>query len=152
MLRVTKLADYGIVILTHLAATPGQVNARDLARNARLPLPMVSKILKLLSRSGLLVSHRGTKGGYTLARSPEAITVAEIIRTLDGPIAVTECTDKVHGACDLESLCPVQSNWHRINQVIHHALEQLTLADMSQPAPERLVNMIPYREQVSQIS
>ena len=140
MLRVTKLADYGIVVMTHLANRPGQWSARDIARSACLPLPMVSKILKLLSREGLLASHRGTKGGYSLSRPPEAITVADIIRALEGPIAVTECTDKV-GDCDLERLCPVRSNWHRINHAIRHALEQITLSEMSHPFPERLVHL-----------
>jgi FeS assembly SUF system regulator len=140
MLRVTKVADYGIVVMTHMANHPGQLNARDIARGACLPLPMVSKILKLLSREGLLVSHRGTKGGYSLGRQPEMITVADIIRALEGPIAVTECTDQI-GDCGLERLCPVRSNWQRINQAIRHALEQITLSEMSHPFAERLVNL-----------
>ena len=135
MLRVTKTADYGIVVMTHLATSHRQLNARDVARGARLPLPMASKILKALSREGLLVSHRGTKGGYSLARDPEQITIADIIRALEGPIAVTECTDRVHGDCDIERICPVRSNWHRINQAIRGALEQITLAEMSHPFP-----------------
>jgi FeS assembly SUF system regulator len=146
MLRVTKLADYGIVVMTHLAGHPGQFSARDLAHGASLPLPMVSKILKLLSRAHLLASHRGTKGGYTLARSPQSITIAEIIRALEGPIAVTECTDSVNGACDLDRRCPVRSNWQRINQAIRGALEQITLAEMSHPFQDRLVNVMDYRE------
>ena len=146
MLRVTKLADYGIVVMTHLAGNPGQLSARDIAAGACLPVPMVSKILKLLSRAGILMSHRGTKGGYSLARRPESISVAEIIRALEGPIAVTECTDRVNGACDLERLCPVRSNWHRINEAIHGALKQISLAEMSQPFADRLVNLTGYRE------
>src|SRR5437867_2592417 len=143
MLRVTKLADYGIVLMTHFASHPGhlQHNARDLAAEVCLPLPVVSKILKALAREGLLVSHRGTKGGYSLARSPEAISVAQIIRALEGPIAVTECTDKVKGDCNLERLCPVRSNWHRINEAIREALEKISLAEMSRPLPVRLVNL-----------
>lgn len=144
MLRVTKIADYGIVMLTHLASHPGgHFNARDLARTVQLPLPVVSKVLKLLAREGLLESHRGTKGGYGLARSPQDITVAQIIRALEGPIAVTECTDSVHGECCLEMQCPVRVNWHRINQAIHHALENITLAEMAQPLPQTLVHVVP---------
>ena len=138
MLRVTKLADYGIVLLSHIACNHGSEtnNARDLAGEVRLPLPVVSKILKQLAREGLLASHRGTKGGYSLARSPQAITVAEIIRTLEGPIAVTECTDRVHGDCELELRCPTRTNWHRINQAIREALQKITLAEMIQPVPQ----------------
>jgi FeS assembly SUF system regulator len=134
MLRVTKLADYGIVILTRLARQGDKTcNARDLAGEVRLPLPVVSKILKLLAKHGLLASHRGIKGGYGLARKPEEISLAEVIRALEGPIAVTECTDKIHGDCGLEAGCPVRSNWHRINLAIYQALETITLAEMTRP-------------------
>jgi Rrf2 family protein len=79
MLRVTKLADYGIVMLTHIANDSGVThNAKDIAREVRLPLPVASKILKMLARDGVLVSQRGTKGGYSLARSPGAITIAPL--------------------------------------------------------------------------
>jgi len=136
VLRVTKLADYGILLMTRFAAGPrATLNARDLAREARLPLPVVSKVLKLLARAGLLASQRGVKGGYALARSPELISVAEIIRALDGPIAVTECSDRTHGGCGLTGLCPVSANWHRINSAIHHALEGITLDQMTRPLP-----------------
>ncbi|HYK89815.1 MAG TPA: SUF system Fe-S cluster assembly regulator [Acidobacteriota bacterium] len=142
MLRVTKLADYGIVMLTYFAAHHGSTHAaRDIAGVVRLPLPVVSKILKALARDGLLASQRGTKGGYTLARKPEEITVADIIRALEGPIAVTECTDSINGDCELEVRCPVRTNWHLINRAIHQALERITLAEMTQPLHEPLVNL-----------
>ena len=133
MIRITKQTDYGIVLLTHLAAEPErQYNAPDLAAEAHLPLPMVSKILKLLARESLLVSHRGVNGGYSLARRPEAISMAEIIAALEGPIALTECIS-VEGDCFHEPLCPVRSNWRRINQAVRTALEGITLAEMARP-------------------
>jgi FeS assembly SUF system regulator len=133
MIRITKQTDYGIVLLTHLAVHPErQYNAPDLAAEAHLPLPMVSKILKLLAREGLLVSHRGVKGGYSLAQQPEAISMAEIIAALEGPIAITECIS-VEGDCFHEPLCPVRSNWRRINQAVRTALEGITLAEMAHP-------------------
>lgn len=142
MLRVTKLADYGIVMMTYFATRSGTThNARGIAGVVRLPLPVVSKILKVLARDGLLVSQRGTKGGYGLARRPDHITVANIIRALEGPIAVTECTDRIKGDCELEVGCPVRANWHRINQAIYKALEGITLAEMTQPLHEQLVNL-----------
>jgi FeS assembly SUF system regulator len=140
MLRVTKLADYGIVMLTYFATHSGSTfNARDVAKVVRLPLPVVSKVLKLLSRHGLLASQRGIKGGYGLARAAQDITVAEIIRALEGPIAVTECSDSLHGDCDLQVGCPVRTNWHLINRAIHDALEKITLAEMTQPLPQPVV-------------
>ncbi len=142
MLRVTKLADYGILMLTYFAAHGASTHtARDIAAVVRLPLPVVSKILKSLARDGLLISQRGTKGGYGLARRPEAITVADIIRALEGPIAVTECTDIVKGECGLELGCPVRTNWHLINRAIYQALERITLAEMTQPLHEPLFNL-----------
>ncbi len=134
MLRVTKLADYGIIMLTHFAHNEGVCqNARDIARDVQLPLPMVSKVLKTLAREGLLTSQRGTKGGYSLARKPEEITVASIIGALEGPIAVTECSDRTRGGCDHARKCPLRTNWNRINEAIHSALEGITLAEMTQP-------------------
>jgi FeS assembly SUF system regulator len=142
MLRVTKLADYGIVMLTYFASnSESTFNARDVAKEVRLPQPVVSKILKLLARHGLLASQRGTKGGYGLAKPPQDITVAEIIRALEGPIAVTECTDSIHGDCGLQVGCPVRTNWHLINRAIHDALEKITLAEMTQPLPQPLVSL-----------
>jgi FeS assembly SUF system regulator len=129
-------------MLTHIATHSGIThNARDIAREVRLPLPVASKVLKTLARAGVLVSQRGTKGGYTLARQAHEITVAEIIRALEGPIAVTECTDTLRGDCDIETGCPVRTNWHRINQALYDALEKITLAEMTQPLSQPLVNI-----------
>jgi FeS assembly SUF system regulator len=136
MLRVTKLADYGIIVLTQFARRPDQVlNARDVSQQVRLPLPVVSKVLKLLARNGLLVSHRGKTGGYGLGRRPGEITVASVIRAFEGPIAMTECTDRAKGDCSMEKNCPVRTNWHRINAAIYGALEGITLEQMARPMP-----------------
>lgn len=133
MIRITKQTDYGIVLLTHMAGQPErQVNAPELAAETQLPLPMVSKILKVLVREGLLLSHRGVKGGYSLGRLPIEITMAEIIAALEGPIAITECID-VSSDCSHERLCPVRSNWQRINAAVRGALEGITLAEMTSP-------------------
>ena len=140
MLRVTKLADYGIVILTYLAAhRENTYNARDIASFVNLPLPVVSKVLKLLGKSGLVISQRGIKGGYCLAYPPEEITVAAIIRAVEGPIAVTECNTS--GDCELQTGCPVRTNWRLINRTIQSALEGISLAEMTQPLAQPLVSL-----------
>lgn len=142
MIRITKQTDYGVVLLSLLAADPEhQYNASELADRSQLPGPMVSKILKQLSREGLLNSQRGAGGGYSLARRAETITVAEIVRALEGPIAVTECLEDEPGSCDKESFCHVRGNWTRINQAIRGALEGVSLAEMSQPAQPKLVTL-----------
>ncbi len=135
MIRMTRVTDYGIVLLTYFAKTPEATlhTARDLARDAHLPLPTVNKVLKTLTRHGLLESHRGVKGGYALARHPEEISVAEIISATEGPVAMTECTVDGPGGCDLESECPGADNWQRINQAIQEALDGITLAEMTRP-------------------
>lgn len=142
MIRITKQTDYGVVLLTQLVVGGEErYNASDLAADTRLPLPMVSKILKLLARAGLLSSQRGAHGGYSLARDAEDITMSEIITALEGPIAVTECIEDAPGACDKEPFCQVRGNWSRINQAIRAALDDITLAEMSQPAHAKLVRL-----------
>ena len=141
MIRLTKVSDYGIVLLTHFAGKPAYLshNAPDLAAETGLPLPMVSKVLKALARTGLLLSHRGVKGGYSLARPPTEISVRDIIGALEGPIAITECIEHESPDCNIERLCPVRSNWNRINQAVEQALEGITLEDMAQPLTGKFV-------------
>lgn len=143
MLRMTKQADYGIVLMTHLASAHDrqQVSAPDLGAETRIPLPMVSKILKLLVRAGLLISHRGVKGGYALARPAREISVAALIEALDGPIAFTECIEEAPGSCSQESVCGVKENWQKINAVVRLALESITLADLTGPLSQPLVQL-----------
>jgi Rrf2 family protein len=93
----------------------------------------VSKLLKELLQGGLLVSHRGIKGGYSLAKKPREISVAEIIAVLEGPIALTECSTDISGLCDLEPCCPIKNNQRIISQVVRGALEKVMLSDLSQP-------------------
>jgi len=141
MIRITRQTDYGIVLMTHMAGSPERrLNAPELAEEVRLPLPTVSKILKLLTREGLLESHRGIKGGYSLARPAEEISMAVIIACLEGPIAITECIDDTSG-CVHEPLCRVRGNWQRINEAVRTALSGITLAEMTHPLAARLVTL-----------
>ncbi|HXX19354.1 MAG TPA: SUF system Fe-S cluster assembly regulator [Candidatus Acidoferrum sp.] len=135
MVRLGKLTDYGLVLMTCIARTQGATlrTARDLAKESRLPLSTVSKLLKELLQSGLLVSHRGTKGGYVLAREPQQISVLEIIAAIEGPMALTQCSTDVTGLCSLESDCPIKSNQQIINQAIRGVLEKVTLSDLAHP-------------------
>ncbi len=137
MLRMTRLTDYGVVLLSHIAREPGRLtrNAPELAAAAHLPLPTVSKILKILAREGLLVPHRGAKGGFSLARAATEITVAEIIAALEGPIALTECSGHAGERCEIEPSCPVSAPWRRINRAVFEALRGITLAEMASPRP-----------------
>jgi FeS assembly SUF system regulator len=145
VIRLSKLADYGIVMMTHMARDAGrQQTAPEIAARSHLPLPMASKILKGLAHAGLLASHRGAKGGYGLARPAHQISVADVIVALEGPIALTACIEHAPGECDIEALCPARANWQRINRAIREALEGITLLEMAQTVPAAFA--VPMRE------
>lgn len=136
MVKLGKLTDYGLVVMTCIARSEGttaQRTARDLAQESKLPFSTVSKLLKELLQSGLLLSHRGTKGGYMLAKQPHKISVIDIIAAIEGPMALTECSTDISGLCNLELSCPIKSNQRVINQAVRGVLEKITLADLVQP-------------------
>ncbi len=132
MIRMSRLTDYGIVLLTHVAMEERDRvhTAQDLARASGVPVPTASKILKQLAHAGLLVSHRGRKGGYSLARPAEDISVAEIIGAIEGPFGITDCATEVAGACSLEAVCAARSRWGPISRAIEQALGGVRLSAM----------------------
>jgi len=133
MIRLSKLTDYAVVILSLMAKDNTKVRAAmEIASATGIALPTVSKILKLLVNAKVLISTRGAKGGYELAKVPEKITIASVISALEGPIALTECSISQQG-CEQASGCEIRGNWGLINQTIHNALESVTLADMNSP-------------------
>lgn len=135
MMRFSRLADYAVVLMTHMAAEPGQShNSVDVARATGLPVPTVSKIMATLAREGLLTSHRGAKGGYALPRPAGAISVAEIVSALDGPIAMTHCVKVGPGSCGVEPACPSRFSLGRINTAVQRALQNISLAEIAAPA------------------
>ncbi len=133
MLRLSKLTDYGTVIMTHMARQPERVcSAAEVATAIGVTVPTASKILKTLARATLLQSLRGAHGGYLLSRPPAEISIAQVIDAMEGPVGVTECS-ALAGLCAQEGSCSLRANWQRVNQVIRHVLSDLTLADMAQP-------------------
>jgi FeS assembly SUF system regulator len=143
MLRVTKLTDYATVVLTVLAARPGDVlSAAELAEQAGLEVPTVAKLLKPLSQAGLVAAFRGSNGGYRLARDAADISLVEIVEAMEGPLGMTECS--LHaGNCGIEHSCGVRANWRRINDVVADALRGVTLAQMLAPPPRHPRKAIP---------
>jgi FeS assembly SUF system regulator len=126
-----KLTDYATVVLASLAQDAARHRAAaDLAETTRLKLPTVSKVLKGLQRAGLVISSRGPRGGYVLARPPEAITAAQILDVFEGPIAITECSG-ASSQCGIERLCRVGGAWQRVNAAIRRALEDVTLQQLA---------------------
>ena len=130
MLRISKLTDYGTVLLAHLATNQASVcSATDVAGATGIAPPTVSKLLKSLARAGLVTSTRGANGGYRLARPPQQITAADVIDALEGPVSITECSAS-DGDCEHEGVCSVGGAWQRINVAIRQALKDVTLNDL----------------------
>jgi FeS assembly SUF system regulator len=130
VLRISKLTDYGTVVLAHLAKEPGRVcSAADVAQATGIAVPTVSKLLKSLARAELVTSRRGANGGYQLARDPRDISAASVIDALEGPVSITECSAS-DSHCDYEEVCDVGSAWQRINVAIRRALEDISLTDL----------------------
>jgi FeS assembly SUF system regulator len=143
MLRLSRMTDYAVVVITQLARTPGAVvTANELAEQVGLPVPTTAKVLKQLARHKLVSSQRGVAGGYAASRGLADITLTEVITAIDGPVALTACVDGVVGQCAVEEQCPVRGRWDRVNLAIKAALDEISLADMAAPqamfpAPER---------------
>jgi FeS assembly SUF system regulator len=152
MLRLSKLTDYGTLIMTHLARDPRGVHAaNEIAVGVQLSLPTVTKVLKILARAGLLHSQRGTKGGYALARAPEQISVAEVVEALEGPIGLTEC-GVTPGSCAQEPSCSVRGNWQLISNAVLGALRGVTLAQMAHPTLPIAFSALPRSRQASAVA
>jgi FeS assembly SUF system regulator len=133
MLRLTNMADYAVVILVFAARAAGErLNAANTAQAIGVPAPTVSKILSSLNKAGLVTSQRGAAGGYVLARPLSAISVADIIEAVDGPIALTTCADG-SGDCGLELSCAMRDPWKVINRTVRHALHTISLASLASP-------------------
>lgn len=141
MLRVSRLTDYATLLMTCLAAAPDAVvSTVQLADNARLETPTVSKLLKLLTQAGLVESFRGANGGYRLARPAADISVAEVVEAVDGPIGMTDC-GVGEGQCDREAWCGVRLNWQRINAQVDAILRAVSVADMAGPPATTEINV-----------
>jgi len=133
VLRISKMTDYAIMVMVQLHRRSGEVlSAQALAGAARLELPTVSKVLKLLVKTGLVESYRGVAGGYSLLRNAQEVSVAEIIEAIEGPIAMTECSIE-EGICAQESKCSLRGNWQRISLAISQAMSGVSLAEMAIP-------------------
>lgn len=135
MLRLTKKADYSLIALKHFALrqkeTGGAVSAKEVAEASGIPLPVLSKLLQTLGKSGFLVSEYGTNGGYRLARDPRRISALQVIRAIDGPIVLADCFTE-NATCSHVSKCTVKKPLKRIHEGILRLLESVSIQDMLQ--------------------
>lgn len=135
MLRLSRLTDYAVVVLVRLSRGEAVQTSPGIAATTGIPEPTVAKVLKILAARGLVISQRGARGGYRLARPVGSIPVTDVIVAVDGPIALVACVDGGSGLCESQTLCPVRGRWDRVNSAIREALGAVTLADMAEPAP-----------------
>lgn len=131
MLKLSKLADYAVVVLIRLSSEDEVQTAPCIAASTGLPEPTVAKVLKAMVAGGLVVSHRGPRGGYQLSRALEQISVADVVVAIEGPIALTSCVEGASSAdCDSRDSCPAHGCWDVVNDVIRDALAAIRLPDL----------------------
>ncbi len=135
MLRVSKLTDYAVVVLSRLEAEGGVQTAPGLAAGTGIAEPTVAKVLKLLGQAGLVEGLRGARGGYRLLRPLDRLSLSEVIVAVDGPIALTACVDGGFGLCEAEHVCPVRGRWDPVNAAIRDALSAITVSRIASPSP-----------------
>ena len=139
MLRLSKKADYALMAMKHLAVKsasgPSSTSAREIAEQYDIPIELMAKVLQRLARRGLLTSHQGTRGGYRLSRGASAISVADIIQAIDGPLTVTACSTEAEN-CGQFAKCSVRDPLWRIRERIISALTTCSLQEISSEAPE----------------
>ena len=141
MLRLSKKADYALMAMKHLAVKTGSAassrpstSAREIAEQYDIPIELMAKVLQRLARSGLLTSHQGTRGGYTLSKPTAAISVADIIQAIDGPLTVTACSTEDE-QCEQFTKCNVRDPLWRIKDRILNALSTCSLAEITAEVP-----------------
>ena len=133
-MRLSSMADYAVVTMSAAARHCGhaRVSAAQLAEETGLPAPTVQKLVSKLSAAGLLRSVRGAGGGLQLARPAAAISLADIVEAVEGPIALTACVDDGrHGDCGLECSCAVRPHWAMVNQTMRGALAGVSLTQLA---------------------
>jgi Rrf2 family protein len=135
MLRLTKKADYGLMALKYLAEHPNDpsISARDIAEAYHIPPQLLAKVLQRLAKVGILRSHAGMSGGYTLLKQPREISAFEVIHAIDGPLFITSCGPS-HSGCDLTDSCTIKEPLARVNDSISSLLRSISIADLAEPA------------------
>ena len=133
-MRLSSLADYAVVMMSAAArhcGAAGRLNATLLAEETGVPLPTAQKLVSRLSSAGLIESTRGTGGGFRLSRPPSAISLADIVEAVEGPIQLTSCVEGSRHDCALEGDCRVKPHWNVVNGAVRGALDGVSLASLS---------------------
>lgn len=144
MIALTRKADYALIALSHLARSPEQVfSSREIAARYGAPQSTLTNIMKRLTRAGILVSERGARGGYGLARPAERISLYNVIEAVDGPPSLVQCVSGTDlsepGRCEIAETCPIQRPVRRIHERLVGWLREVTLADIARSAEEEMI-------------
>ena len=132
-MRLSSLADYAVVMMAAAARRPAgaRLSANLLAEETGVPLPTAQKLMGRLASAGLLDSARGTGGGFRLARPAAAVSLADIVEAVEGPIAMTNCIEGANHLCAIEGSCRVKPHLHAVNFAVRGALQGVSLASLS---------------------
>ena len=143
MFKLSKLTDYAVVVLAYLADDKMETpqSSAMIAKATSLPEPTVSKVLKLLAKSGLIESTRGTKGGYSILKPADSISISDIITAIEGPISLTSCVKEAEESCVIEQYCQLYGRWTPVNTALKQALGTVSLADMIGNTMPRTLDM-----------
>jgi len=155
-MRLSSMADYAVVMMCAAARDRGatsaagaRVSAAELARETGLPHPTVQKLVSILVRGGLLRAMRGAGGGLQLARSAAAISLADIVEAVEGPIALTSCVEGARNDCALEASCSVRPHWGLVNDALRGALADVPLTRLAASAG---LDPVAVRPQLTEVS
>ena len=150
MLRLTKKADYGLMALKYLAehADATSLSAKDIAEAYHIPPQLLAKILQRLAKVGILRSHAGMNGGYSLLKAAREISAFEVIHAIDGPLFITSCGPS-HSGCDLTDSCTIKEPLSRVNDSISGLLRSISIADLVDQGTEVTVRRQPGQELVT---
>jgi FeS assembly SUF system regulator len=132
-MRLTHLADYAVVLMTAAARYPAgeRLSATELSADTGVPLPTAQKLMGQLAASGLLSSVRGAGGGFALARAPGEISLADIVEAVEGPIALTMCSDSNNHECILDKHCRVKPHIGIVGNAVRGALGAVRLTELA---------------------
>jgi Rrf2 family protein len=133
MVRLSKKVEYGLIALRHMAARPSPeiVTAKEVADRYRIPYDLLAKVLQRLGKAGLVSSHQGVRGGYSLAKDPHDIHVSTIIHAIEGTAPViAQCLSDGPESCDVFSVCTIKSPLTKVQANIERAFQSMTLAEI----------------------
>lgn len=143
MLKLSKKADYALMALQYMAhvqygdlARARVINTKEIAEEHSIPVELLAKVLQVLAKHQIVESHNGPKGGYLLAREPSAITIAQVLEVIEGPLGITDCYhDRGDSGCLQIERCNIRTPLLKIQESIFHLLHSMSIEDMMIGAP-----------------